>query len=144
MASVEASARNTEETRSHIPRLLVNCPSHTLYVPSERREDVGASLEKTLHPASRELLVSPGGRCVLWTSMPFCGIVGCRGVRHGPREAWGSAHLLRHRDQPLPGLSPWPRGGAYGLYLRARTPRGPDQQPKRARVWELSWSLWSS
>src|SRR5438094_528971 len=37
--------------------------------------------------------VSTGGRCLLWTSMPLCGIVGCRGVRHGPREGWWSAHL---------------------------------------------------
>src|SRR5437588_12318035 len=86
----------------------------------------------------------PRGRCVLWTSRPRCGIVGCLGVRHGPREEWWSAHLLRQGDQPLPGLSPLLRGGARGMYLRARTPRGPEKQPKRARVWDISLLVWSS
>jgi hypothetical protein len=67
--------------------------------------------------------VSTVGRCLVWTSMPLCGIVGCRGVRHGPREGGWSAHLLRQGAQPLPGLSPLPRGGA-----RVRHPAGKDPQ----------------
>ena len=67
--------------------------------------------------------VSTVGRCLVWTSMPLCGIVGCRGVRHGPREGWWSAHLLRQGAQSLPGLSPLPRGGA-----RVRHPAGKDPQ----------------
>jgi hypothetical protein len=60
------------------------------------------------------------------------------------REGWWSAHRLRQGAQPLPSGTPLPRGRARVMDLGAKPPRGPEEQPKRARGWDISWSLRSS
>jgi hypothetical protein len=75
--------------------------------------------------ARRSIVQAPAvntvGLCFLSTSMPPCARVGFLGVRHAPCEGGWSALLLLQRAQPLPGLSPFPRGGE-----RVMHPAGKD------------------